>query len=244
MLLVLVVICALLGGPYDQVQSVAAAAAAAPPPAAATRSFSAWAAAAAADDAAAAGVPLPSVVVDTNAPVLRWTSRVDSGGTFAYRVVVTSAAKEQPSSIVWDSGEVWQGNWPSWSPPFPGLAVFEGPGLTPGAEYRFSVTEFQAANHLGHNISSSWPAGAGAFRASSTLVDAKTELIAQLRSHNVSLIWSNVTASIVGRVQPSGHLPTSVSGGYGGIEWEFVRDGSARPALLEGLSRSRPCRLE
>ena len=159
--------------------------------------------------------------VDTNAPVLRWASKVDSGGTFAYRVDVAQAG-----TAVWTSGEVWQGNWPSHSPAFPGLCVYEGPALEAGATYTFSVTEQQAADHNGHNVSRSWSAGTGSFTAAAGLPSAKAELIAQLRTPNVTNLWNTSSLSIWQRVEPSGFLPTSVSGGYGGITSEFVRDGA------------------
>ena len=68
----------------------------------------------------------PTVVVTTNAPVLRWKTLIDSGGTFAYSVEVyadgvpvhgTPLQQEQKqqapqaTQVVWTSGQVWQGNW-------------------------------------------------------------------------------------------------------------------------------------
>ena len=43
-----------------------------------------------------------TAVVTTNAPVLRWSSQVESTGTFAYSVDVTDAT----GAAVWSSGEV------------------------------------------------------------------------------------------------------------------------------------------
>ena len=110
----------------------------------------------------ASGTPAPlrsawvgaSATVSTNAPVIRWPSQVESGGTFAYTVTVTSLGDD-----VWSSGEVWQGNWPAHSPAFPGLCVYEGPALTASTTYNFTVTEQQAADASGHNASRSWDAG-------------------------------------------------------------------------------------
>jgi hypothetical protein len=164
-----------------------------------------------------------STTVNTNAPVLRWSSQVDSGGTFAYQVDVTS---EPENKVVWSSGEVWQGNWPSHAAAFPGLCVYEGPDLAPGHTYRFTVREQQAANSTGQNASRSWDAGTGTFATSANLPSAKQELIAELGKPNMTKLWNTSSTSIVARVEPSGFLPTSVSGGYGGITSEFVRDGA------------------
>jgi hypothetical protein len=73
-------------------------------------------------------------VVTTNAPVLRWASKVQSGGTFAYTVTVVNGSSSA-AAVVWTSGEVWQGNWPAHAPAFPGLCVYEGPPLARGAIY-------------------------------------------------------------------------------------------------------------
>jgi hypothetical protein len=159
-------------------------------------------------------------VVSTNAPVLRWASMVQSRGTFSYSVDVADAT----GTAVWSSGEVWQGNWPIHSPAFPGLCVYEGPSLVPGATYSFAVTEQQAADGTGKNVSTRWAAGSGRFQAHSELPSAQAELIAQLHSANMTQLWNASSTSIWSRVEPSGFLPTSVSGGYGGITSEFVRD--------------------
>jgi hypothetical protein len=162
-----------------------------------------------------------ATTVSTNAPVLRWSTKVDSRGTFAYTIDV-----HNQSGVVWTSGEVWQGNFPPSSPAFPGLCVYEGPELLTGGSYTFSVTEQQAADGMGHNISTSWPCGNGSFTASNSLPSAKTELIAELENANHTKLWNTSMKSIIGRVEPSGFLPTSVSNSYGGITSEFVRDGA------------------
>ncbi len=164
-----------------------------------------------------------ATTVNTNAPVMRWTTQVDSSGTFAYQVDVRS---EPDGHLVWSTGEVWQGNWPSHAPAFPGLCVYEGPELSPGRAYSFNVREQQAADSSGHNASRSWDAGAGTFITSTELLSAKQELISELGKPNMTKIWNTSSTSIVSRVEPSGFLPTSVSGGYGGITSEFVRDGA------------------
>ena len=91
-----------------------------------------------------------NVVVMTNAPVLRWNSSVDSGGTFAYQVDiarVTSDGITHTTTPLWSSGQVWLGNWPASSPAFPGLCVYDGEALAPSTTYSFTVQEWQAADH-------------------------------------------------------------------------------------------------
>lgn len=161
-------------------------------------------------------------LISTNAPILRWTSQVDSGGTFAYQVDVIT----EDGGKVWSSGEVWQGNWPVTSLAFPGLCVYEGPQLQAGATYFFTVMEHQAANGQGVNISRSWSAGRGSFKMTPDLRSAKDELIHELKKPNMTKLWETSSTSLWSRVEPSGFLPTSVSGGYGGITHEYVRDGA------------------
>ena len=165
-----------------------------------------------------AGSGAPTATVDTNAPVLRWATEVESAGTFAYQVDVTSSS----NAAVWSSGEVWQGNWPVHSPAFPGLCVYEGPALTPATTYNFKVIEQQAADATGHNASRIWNAGSGSFITAADLPTPQDELIAELASANMTTLWNTSRASIWQRVEPSGFLPTSVSGGYGGITSEWV----------------------
>ena len=45
-----------------------------------------------------------------------------------------------------------------------------------------------------------------------------------MTSANVSRLWNGSWHSVADRVTSSGFLPTSVSGGYGGITQQFVRD--------------------
>ena len=177
-------------------------------------------------------------IVATNAPVLRWNSSVDSGGTFAYQVDVFSAATTTDGSPrmtpLWSSGRVWLGNWPSSSPSFPGLCVYDGVDLSPNTTYTFTVQEWQAADHTGKKVNTTWSAGHGNFMTSATLPPAKEELISELRAPNMTRLWDTSSTSVWSRVEPSGFLPTSVSGGYGGITSEFVRDGAGMViAILE-----------
>ena len=129
------------------------------------------------EDAASPNRQDPTPTVSTNAPVLRWKTQVQSGGTFAYTVAVSDSQGSQ----VWTSGEVWQGNWPAHSPPFPGLCVYEGPPLQAGSKYTFSVRERQAADGTGKNVSTSWAAGSGSFQTSAQLPTARDELIMELQ---------------------------------------------------------------
>jgi len=193
-----------------------------------TRRLSAW-----------AGGAAPAVV-DTNAPVMRWHTQVDSQGTFAYKVTVHSAS-DGAAALLWTSGEVWQGNWPATSPAFPGLCVYAGPALAAGATYTFTVTETQAADSNGHNASRSWSGGAGSFKAAATLPSAKAELLSELRTTNATKLWNTSMSSIWQRVEPSGFLPTSVSNGYGGITSEFVRDGAG---MIVGMLELGPTRYD
>ena len=161
---------------------------------------------------AAAGGFAPTAVVTTNAPVLRWSSKVESGGTFAYTVDVSTDA----GTAVWTSGEVWQGNWPAHAPAFPGLCVYEGPPLEAGVTYTFRVSERQAADGSGRNVSTSWTAGSGRFQAHASLPSARDELVATLQTANVSRLWNTSRHSIVSSaglpsggliLKPSKHVP-------------------------------------
>ena len=78
----------------------------------------------------------------------------------------------------------------------------------------------------GHNVSRSWHAGSGSFQTAAGLPTPQEELIAELATPNMTTLWNTSRNSIWERVEPSGFLPTSVSGGYGGITSEFVRDGA------------------
>ena len=84
----------------------------------------------------------------------------------------------------------------------------------------------QAADSQGANVSKSWHAGTGTFKASPTLGSVHDELIAEVTSTNATRLWNTSSSSVWQRVEPSGFLPTSVSGGYGGITSEYVRDGA------------------
>ena len=57
------------------------------------------------------------VPIASNAPVLRWNSKVDPGGTWGYSVTVS--AEDEEAGAGWTTGDVWMGNWPA-GMPFPG----------------------------------------------------------------------------------------------------------------------------
>lgn len=84
----------------------------------------------------------------------------------------------------------------------------------------------------GQLVNKSWFAGNGSFSTSPVLPSALQELREVLGSANVSELYRGTTASIVGRVAPSGWMPTSVATPtYAGM---FVRDSSAGVfAMLE-----------
>ena len=98
--------------------------------------------------------------------------------------------------------------------------MYEGPGLAARATYTFKVEEWQVADHAGHNVTARWSAGSGSFTTAAAMPTPKEELAAVLSNANNSLLWSTSRDSVWQRVEPSGFLPTSVSGGYGGITSE------------------------
>lgn len=54
------------------------------------------------------------------------------------------------------------------------------------------------------------------------------EAVAQMTSANITKLWNGSLASVEDRIRPSGFMPTSVSGGYGGITEQFVRDSAGQ----------------
>eukprot|EP01052_Picozoa_sp_SAG31_P028211 SAG31_NODE_2703_length_5220_cov_6.258153_2_plen_740_part_00 len=176
-----------------------------------------------------------AALVHTNAPVMRWQSRVDSAGTFGYRVDVTVAASQD---TVWTSGNVWLGNWPPSSPSFPGLCVYSGPPLQRGATYNFSVVEWQSTNAAGVNVSKTWTVGTGSFTAAADLRSARTELMAELRNPNMTQLWRSSSQSLWSRVEPSGFLPLSPGNGDRTASM-YVRDAAG---MLVGILELGPTR--
>ena len=163
--------------------------------------------------------------VATNAPVLTWSTRVDDSGVFCYRVVVSNGA---------DTGFVCLAN-----EPFPGLHVYDNTTflLAPGTTYNYVVEETQLEAAPGKppvpSPPPSWVSANGSFCTVPSLPAPLDEVRASFLG-NFSTIYSNGFASILSRVQPSGFLPTSVSGGYGGARNMFVRDTCAMlVALME-----------
>jgi hypothetical protein len=165
-----------------------------------------------------------AALVATNAPQFKWTSRVDPSGVFAYRVIVASAAAPE-----WDSGWVYGEN-----EPFPGIYVYDGPQLERGAIYNWTATELQRYPPApGEQLAPPWVAGTGWFEVPSDLPLAVAEASTELNiAANFTKLAANALSSITARISPSGFMPTSVSGGYGGQTNMFVRDTCA---MLLGL---------
>jgi len=179
--------------------------------------------------------------VTTNAPVLRWESQVDPSGVFAYRVDVTGPLPS--NSSVASTGWIFATN-----EPFPGLHVLDGAGglaeLAAASTYAYIVHEQQ------------WQAAPGkppvpvpapvvlvansTFCTTPGLPSAMDEARkATSATSNFSALWRNTLATVTERVQPSGFVPTSVSGGYGGSTNMFVRDTCAMLiGLLEACGRA------
>ena len=185
--------------------------------------------------APAASAVSPPPVITTNAPQLRWSTLVNPSGVFAYRVSVWRSDADPASA--WQSGWIFAEN-----EPFPGLLTLDGAGaggplLTRGAAYNWTAHELQwqpfPPDAPGVFPTPEWLAGGGAFFVPADLPSPAAEAAAALASDaNFSAIVSNAAASVVGRAQPSGFLPTSISGGYGGSTNMFVRDTAA---MLIGL---------
>ena len=77
--------------------------------------------------------------------------------------------------------------------------------------------------------SSAWKsAGGGSFETASDLIDVTEEVQRSMTAYNMSVLWNGSWNSVAHRIMPSGFLPTSVSGGYGGITQQFVRDASGQ----------------
>lgn len=164
--------------------------------------------------------------ITTNAPQLTWDTQVNPSGVFAYRVVVASSAAPD-----WDSGWIFAEN-----EPFPGLYVYDGPSLVRGADYNWTAYELQWQPYPpadGPYPTPQWIAGTGKFTVSADLLSPVSEASAQLNAaYNFTTLAANALASVTARIQPSGFVPTSISGGYGGSTNMFVRDTCA---MLIGL---------
>jgi len=119
------------------------------------------------------------------------------------------------------------------------VCVYEGPGLAPRATYTFKVEEWQAADRAGRNVTARWSAGSGSFTTAAAMPTPKEELAAVLSNRNNSLLWSTSRDSVWQRVEPSGFLPTSVSGGYGGITSECEKSHSPPDRSIS--DSSLPC---
>ena len=171
-----------------------------------------------------------ATVVTTNAPVLRWATAITPGapgfGTTAIVALRVNVSSTGGAALEWSTGEVRTVVLPSWT----GLAVYEGPGLAAGQTYQWSAEERVVAFSNGTTPTSDEFAVAArdTFTASNSLPSARDEAAAVMSSHNVSALWNGSWHSVNDRIEPSGFLPTSVSGGYGGITQMFVRDASGQ----------------
>ena len=169
-----------------------------------------------------------AATVTTNAPVLRWDSGIVPGGPglgqtaiVALRVNVTSDTAKP-----WSTGEVRSIVLPSWM----GLAVYEGPGLEAGADFAWTAEERVVAFSNGTTPTSPAfaVAGRGSFTTADGLKTAREEAAAVMSAPNMSALWNGSWHSVNDRIMPSGFLPTSVSGAYGGITQMYVRDASGQ----------------
>ena len=180
------------------------------------------AAAAAPARAGGAAATAATTTVTTNAPVLRWGSSIQAGEPGLGETAIVALRVNVSNG--WSTGEVRTIVLPSWT----GLAVYEGPGLTAGAEYTWTVEERIVAFSNGTTPTSEAfdvVAGRGTFTTATNLPSARAEAAAAMNSPNMSKLWNGSWHSVNDRITPSGFLPTSVSGGYGGITQMYVRDG-------------------
>jgi hypothetical protein len=179
--------------------------------------------------------------VDTHAPVMRWASSIpqagDGAGVFSFLVNVTTTTQVDDSEAYsWSTGEVYQQQLGTWI----GLAVYEGEALQAGHDYSWTAQERWIAFSNGTRplASTGWKlVGSGSFTTSSSLISVEEELRKEMNSPNMSRLWNGSWHSVADRVTESGFVPTSVSGGYGGITNQFVRDASGQ---LIGLLQLGP----
>ena len=178
--------------------------------------------------AAAAGIVAwagtDTSTVSTNAPVLRWPSEILPGPRLGPTAIVGLRLNVSSASSSWSTGDVRTNLLPSWV----GLAVYEGPDLLAGATYEWTAEERVVSYSNGTAGGSFTTVGRGTFTSSASLPSARTEAAAVMSSPNISKLWNGSWHSVNDRIEPSGFLPTSVSGGYGGITQMFVRDASGQ----------------
>ena len=170
-----------------------------------------------------------ATVVTTNAPVLHWSSSATPAAPgFASTAIIALRVNVSASggALGWSTGEMRTNVLASWQ----GLAVYEGPGLTAGARYSWTAEERIVAFSNGSTPTTAALAvvASGSFTAAASLLSARAEAAAVTSAPNMSALWSGSWHSVNDRIQPSGFLPTSVSGGYGGITQMFVRDASGQ----------------
>ena len=156
---------------------------------------------------------------------------------------VSRSSWDSAASLKHALASAWQSGWLfAENEPFPGLYVLDGAGaggpqLERGAAYNWTAHELQwqpfPPDAPGVFPTPEWLAGAGAFVVPADLPSPVAEAAAALAGDaNFTAIVRNAAASVVGRAQASGFLPTSISGGYGGSTSMFVRDSVA---MLLGL---------
>lgn len=192
-------------------------------------------------------------VVNTHAPVLRWPSIVTPGSLGFRETAVLSLTVEIPKLCLrtagqmrsdpsewglnergdapactqaWTSGEMRMAVLDTWT----GLYVVDGHnGLTPDTLYSWTVTERVVVFSNGTAAPPSASATHhGQFRTAPSLVSPAAEAASAMAGANFTKLWNGSVTSVAGRIQPSGFLPTSVSGGYGGITMEYPRDASGQ----------------
>ena len=179
----------------------------------------------------ASGSGLGGATVTTNAPVLRWNSVIvpnnpGLGDTAIVALRVNVTESDAANTPQWSTGEVRTNVLQTWM----GLVVYEGPSLVAGAGYTWTAEERIVAFSNGTSPASQafTVAGRGSFTTAKDLTSAREEAAAVMSAPNMSALWNGSWHSVNDRIQPSGFLPTSVSGGYGGITQMFVRDASGQ----------------
>ena len=112
-----------------------------------------------------------TLVITTNAPVLRWTTRVDP--TLPHHgptAIVALRVNVSGQGAFWSTGDVRQNVLSSWQ----GLAVYEGPDLVANASFEWTAEERVVAYSNGSAGSSTFElAGSGRFLTSPDLPSAR-----------------------------------------------------------------------
>ena len=170
-----------------------------------------------------APAPGPSGPVTSHSPVFRWEPKVDRSEAFSVVLTVTEAAT---SNVVWESPPTW--HLPSTGQPeeVGGVAIYQGPPLKAGTEYRWAIEEKAKNGTVGASAG-------GAFRTSDDLLSAR--VAAAKAVANISTLYQGTARSILCRIK-NGSMPTSVNGGYSGM---FTRDSGVQLLGLMELAAAR-----